>query len=254
MIQEPAKIFKYIDFKTAEIIVTNKTIKFSRPSSFNDPFDCDIDLVYFEFGDNICQQVKDDIDKLRNTLPNNSWVAQKLADKSFLENTYKKIQLQKIEGCSISCFSLYNDTVLMWSHYGDKHQGICLGFDNLTTPRFTSLSEDRDISGGNVIYEAHERINYLCEEDRQYAISKIFLSKSISWKYEAEYRLLLSNNKPEFQSFNPDFLKEVYFGCRTTENQINSFMELCVVNGFRKLKYFKCQKNGLEIKPKPIEI
>jgi hypothetical protein len=27
------------------------------------------------------------------------------------------------------CFSRTSSNILMWSHYGDNHKGICLGFD-----------------------------------------------------------------------------------------------------------------------------
>lgn len=39
----------------------------------------------------------------------------------------KKTQINKNEG--LICFSETWSDLLMWGHYGDKHQGVCLGFD-----------------------------------------------------------------------------------------------------------------------------
>jgi hypothetical protein len=42
-----------------------------------------------------------------------------------LEETEKEV----VEKYSVLCYSRSWNNVLMWSHYGDRHKGICLGFD-----------------------------------------------------------------------------------------------------------------------------
>jgi hypothetical protein len=36
---------------------------------------------------------------------------------------------QTVEEYGVLCFSLSWNDILMWSHYGERHRGICLGFD-----------------------------------------------------------------------------------------------------------------------------
>lgn len=56
------------------------------------------------------------------------------------ENSFEELKekftneiIQKVKDARnsalISCFSQRYDSILMWSHYGDKHKGICIEFD-----------------------------------------------------------------------------------------------------------------------------
>ncbi|MDB5205502.1 MAG: hypothetical protein JWR72_577, partial [Flavisolibacter sp.] len=173
-------------------------------------------------------------------------------DPLFWQKVYRGGQIEKIKSCRICCFSLRHDIVLMWSHYADKHNGVCLEFDNSLENRFVNLTKN-DISEGEVGYEAHERINYI-SEDRHYAIYKLFLSKSESWSHEKEYRMMLINNKPEIQKFNSRFLASIYFGVKVTENQIRSFTTGFNLSDFRHLKFYKGLKDNLAINFSPIDM
>jgi hypothetical protein len=134
----------------------------------------------------------------------------------------------------------------MWSHYADKHNGVCLEFDNSLDQRFINLTNE-DIAEGHVGYEPYRKINYV-SEDKLYAIYKLFLSKSESWSHEQEYRMISINNKSEIQKFNPAFLSAIYFGVKVTNNQINSLIAECKSYAFEHLKHYKGFKENLSIK------
>jgi Protein of unknown function (DUF2971) len=246
-IETPQTIFKYTSFDMAKVIVSTSAIKFSRPTEFNDPFDCDIDLLDFNFTSDLNEKVKAEIVQLKETFKDKPGFAELSSKNSLWERGYRETQIGKINSCRISCFSLLNDSILMWSHYADKHYGICLEFDNIASPRFVNLSDSKDISEGIVDYSEYERINYL-SSDRMYAIKKLFISKSTSWSHEQEYRMILLGNKPEIQKFNRQFLKAIFFGLRVGENEINEMVILCKLHGFTDLSFYKCQKNNLSIK------
>lgn len=239
-------LYKYTAFDISKIILANQTLKFSAPSDFNDPFDCDIDLVDFDFDLPITPRVAHEIELLKSQFKDSKQFKEKASDKTFWKEVYKGGQIEKIKSSRICCFSLQNDIILMWSHYADKHNGICLEFDNSLEQRFVNLT-NKDISEGYVGYEAHERINYV-SEDIRYGIYKLFLNKSESWSHEKEYRMISINNKPEIQQFYPHFLSAIYFGVRVTENQINSFIAEFNTNDFRHLKFYKGIKDKLSIK------
>ena len=45
------------------------------------------------------------------------------------EKMIREFAFEKIEDYGIACFTTKNDNTLLWSHYADEHQGICLEFD-----------------------------------------------------------------------------------------------------------------------------
>ena len=53
---QPSKIYKYVSLEVAKIILKDKTLKFSKPSTFNDPYDCDVNLVDFDFSGSLQAQ------------------------------------------------------------------------------------------------------------------------------------------------------------------------------------------------------
>lgn len=116
------------------------------------------------------------------------------------------------EEIGIICLSKKWNHVLMWSHYGEKHKGICLGFDvhceyspiNYTNKRLTSISLGASNEQEITISQLRDSLFY----------------KFSAWKYEKEYRLICrkyqisSENGLFFQPFGSDLdLKEVIVGC-----------------------------------------
>lgn len=238
-ISKPKSIFKYVDFDTLKLIISDKTLKFSNPADFNDPFDCDVELIDFVFNEKVSSITKQEINYIERYLG-------KALDNSFKENMYKAAQVEKVRCSRVSCFSLKNDIVLMWSHYADKHNGVCLEFDNTIERPFKNLISD-DISEGEVLYKSDERINYI-SEDRFVAIHKLFFNKSESWSHEKEYRMILTNNKAELQEFYPDFLKAIYFGIKVTDKQIGTFLKEFNDKELSHVRLFNAVKDNLSIK------
>jgi hypothetical protein len=240
--QKPERIYKYVSMEVAKVVLANKTLKFSKPSTFNDPYDCDVDLVDFNFNGNIHPRVLEEIDALKKTFGNYL----ESRPQAFWEMLYKEAQLEKINGMRISCFSLVNDNVLMWSHYA-KHDGVCLEFNNIVKKKFVNLIDEIDISEGVVGYNQKERINYLAE-DRAFAIYQLYFCKSQSWEYEKEFRMILLNNKNEIQQFHEEFLIGVYFGINTTKAEIDSIVNLCDQVNLKHLQFYTARKEGLSLK------
>lgn len=94
---KPGKIYKYVSLDVAKIILRDGTLKFSKPSTFNDPFDCDVNLLDFNFADTINPRVVEEIKALKNIFKD------KLDSKSkeFWEKPYKGAQLEKINSSRI---------------------------------------------------------------------------------------------------------------------------------------------------------
>lgn len=95
------------------------------------------------------------------------------------------------------CMSQNWQHPLLWSHYADKHRGLCLGFD--VADRLVSKIEYRD---------TRPKLSDLqCEGLHQLEfehLQRILLLKFSGWSYESEYRLFLKLE-------DKDPVSEIYF-------------------------------------------
>lgn len=99
------------------------------------------------------------------------------------------------------------DCPLMWSHYGDQHNGICIGY-----------SIPADASVHRVRYDAEPLVKASLveamldgEAGAQGQVDEaVLLRKAPAWKYENEWRLIGNRGAQD----NPLELSEVVFGLR----------------------------------------
>jgi hypothetical protein len=112
------------------------------------------------------------------------------------------------------CFSQNWTSPVLWSHYADKHRGICLGFDI----KENLLKEVRYIEKRAMVTVGNERSALQVLED----LEKFVLStKYDHWRYEEEFRYFVSlrdtdedrERKLHFRSFGDVLtLTEVILG------------------------------------------
>lgn len=102
------------------------------------------------------------------------------------------------------------DPILMWSHYADKHRGICLQFD-------TSVSEATSVLRGAMPVRYRKRIPVLryfrlstkLDVDMAYDTAA---RKSEVWKYENEWRIIKVDAPRTKVAFPPRALSGVILG------------------------------------------
>jgi hypothetical protein len=239
-------IFKYCSYKKAEQIILCQKLKFNNPSFFNDPFDCDINLLEFNFED-CSQEVSADLEKIKQKISNiyGSDVSEQIDSipKTVIERIYRDSQINKINKSSICCFStIYNNTT-MWSHYADEHKGICLVFDPTIEDPFLDINSDR-FTKGTVDYDNYIPFNYL--KSKLEGIKRLFLTKSNDWKCENEFRYIIRKDS-DFFSFKKAFLKGIIFGLSVKEEDINRFINICDNKGYTGLLFGKFTKEKLQL-------
>lgn len=238
------KIYKYCSYDHGELIVSGQVLKFSNPSSFNDPFDCDINLLEFNF-DDCSQEILDDLEKIKRDISKTCETDMSKAidciPKAKLEEIYKNSQLNKIQKSSICCFSTIFNGTTMWSHYSDNHKGICLIFEPSVKDPFKDFNSDR-FTEGTVDYDNYTPVNYL--KSKFEGIKKLFLTKSNDWKHENEFRYIIFEDYGFF-SFKKEFLKGVIFGLRVKEEDIYRFINICDKKGYADLEFGRFTKEKL---------
>ena len=133
----------------------------------------------------------------------------------------------------LKCFSLKNNSILMWSHYADANKGICIGYD------FNHA--DTQIQA-HLFPVQYSNTRFSCRNIENVKEHPYFyLRKSKDWKYEEECRLIyrhrnIPNSK---QLLQLDCIAEVQFGFRM-DPEVKEIIRLIVEK--------KNQEEGKQIK------
>lgn len=245
----PSKFYRYRPFNNQTLeSLCKDSLYFARPETFNDPFDCnprfECDVDIFKLRELLSKLIKKRVsNEIKASLKKAQLDLSK--DNSFVE--YKSIEqahnkINHIEYMAsdpdydrppgnleqillvyaieqelhnhyengICCFSESCLNPLLWSHYGDQHKGICIGYSTDRVPK-PELKEV--IYGGSRVirastaYEAFVKENLNAKEKLN---QDFLLRKSKEWRYEKEWRLIASHGLQNSRMK----LTEVIFGIR----------------------------------------
>lgn len=109
--------------------------------------------------------------------------------------------------------SSVNNDLLLWSHYGTSHRGVCF---ELETEIDNTLKTACEIK--------YEEKMPLWDQNNP---DKALLTKAVAWKYESEYRVLVPNKVDTKISLNAKAIKAIYFGVNITYSDIQKIYPLC---------------------------
>jgi hypothetical protein len=211
-----------------DIILQNKLF-FSTPAAFNDPFDCAPALSMKATDAEFTEYLKGFFRrKYPHLSPKERWqsIAAIVRDPSRNHRSMTVSELLKkgFEDISnwIGVLSLSEvaDDILMWSHYADSHQGVCLRFSS-ETGWFREAQE--------VLYEDERPVvNLIRDTPREYQ-EKAVLYKSVHWSYEKEWRVI-DHSIPGHgvHNYDPAALDGIIIGTKTAENHISILKEWAV--------------------------
>ena len=150
------------------------------------------------------------------------------ADPPIKLNSYFEPLHEIMKDIRIACFTTKNNNFLMWSHYADKHKGICIEYD---IEAFLKREDTYPILFQKVRYK--ENLSFRDEGRLQVSdpytetqtiwdtnILGLFTVKPEEWKYEDEYRLIgYFTDKPSLFSFDNNNthtssipIKSIYMG------------------------------------------
>lgn len=188
--------------------ILNNTLYFSNPNMLNDPLDCYTDVVL----KNEKPFSKAASDFIINFQPNIPYYLN-LHTKNVLFYQSLKIQSEFIrdffvfhtnENFGVCSFSKTISEELLWCHYADGCQGICLIFDKeiLIKSLLKNLAPYYKLLKDFVIYDTSCRQLKIEVFEKPLGFEEtqehLFTKKS-NWKYEQEYRLVIKRGKiPKF--------------------------------------------------------
>ena len=194
----------------------NSELWFAAPTSFNDPFDCQINDKTNWTDENIrdyvirtAQATGQKIDPYDVIRKNQQFPG---SFNKFFTDNFKKVLSKQ----GVSCFLPNPNNLLLWAHYSSSHTGVCLKFD---------ITKDEDLFAMTFAIKYskdYPQFDYLIDRDQ--IVDKAMRTKSIHWQYEDEIRVF----KPKFgiYPFAKESLKEIIFGCKADPSEIRAIRQI----------------------------
>jgi hypothetical protein len=233
------KLYHYQTFCPAYLADTlvSQRVHVSNPQDLNDPWDCYPCFDTARVADPAYRASC--ITKLQQyPLPHLtaakrlSYEAMMQADSDLfakmLHTTFREsVRNMVVARWRIYCLTPHSDRSLMWSHYSNHHQGICLEFDT-----------SQAVIGGafQVGYrDALPALDIPAISDE--AAFQVLVTKSLDWSYENEYRILARDGEgddvpnllpittKDFLPLPPGALTGIIAGCRADLNDIKVVVE-----------------------------
>jgi len=174
----------------------------SKPSSFNDPFDCRPTINYDDDPFNInhhsdipaLKAVYEKYDASKSLLIDDEIQAAIMAwcnEESSNELVSQLIQ-NKIQNFGVKCFFRSGfDNPVMWAHYAENHKGFCVEYE-YDWKRSLKVGNDYKFLLSPVTYtsgiSAVDLMQVLINPDL--AIKQLLTCKASEWSYEQETRLI----------------------------------------------------------------
>ena len=253
--------------ETALRVISSRSMRWSSPLKFNDPFDHQIGFSYDFNGEQFGQKLLEEMEQIvfggktefkqptllsnlamklgsiKDRLPKEKIInaftttTNKMADN--LDDHLRKINNSIIEVLTHSrvlCVSECHDNVVMWSHYGDKHQGVVLQLQCIDEIDNTLLAA-RKVEYSLELPRFPPLESYLQhltgEEPMDFAqLSwELAFTKHKDWSYEKEWRVhipLLDEPPGDGYSIyieNPRVFGAVYLGCLISDDNADKVIE-----------------------------
>lgn len=205
---EITSLFKYRPFNQYSLqSIIDKAVWFSKPSDFNDPFDCGFLVDENKLRENvnyaleeICSATGTDISKLDKE----AFSIRETDIKAFLE--FQKSVYDLFQNSGVFSLSQVNNDILMWGHYADSHRGFCIEYER---------HPNNPLGKKAAPVEYEDNVPSLAIKDVTSdgsGINKLWLTKSTHWSYEKEWRVIEPHGDKSFQF--PCDIKSVIFGIK----------------------------------------
>lgn len=267
-----------------------KEIWAAEPSTLNDPFECNISIHSEAYLKEQHDKIKSnqlqgfimhahqcrDAGKLFYNLQGRQihGLLKKIEKSRTLDQKYKVAQkfLRSIDAMdftrpeeqtnslyqlleNVGVFSLSEDPLhtLMWSHYGDSHRGIALGFDAVEGSDLDNAEYFQPVQYSDAPLNFDFEKGYInsvgfCIDEfgrpssksqikiQSPQVQKALFTKTKDWQYEKEWRYV----REKFGSYPlPGNLVQVIFGLNCPYEVIDKYHCLCSENFEHEIKFYK---------------
>jgi hypothetical protein len=195
-------------------LIVRSRFRLNAPSTFNDPYEFNVDISLQSTEE---QRLRRFTQLVAERAPAESkerqaeMVADLMArpDSEHIKRCQESLERIKHQS-GVLCFAGDPRSLLMWSHYAENHEGVCLQFERI---------RDFPVLGHAVHVDYQERFpkaNWIV--DFMKGVGEMLLTKHDGWRYEEECRITSIDNANRYLQVRPDALRAIIFGCRTSES------------------------------------
>lgn len=203
----PAKLYKY--YRSVEYLKSSLSegyIHLENPATYNDVFDSSIsahekELEYLGLNKEILNLIIGDApEQFKSSIAETDFAGIKnvkgvflllnsvigVAESKSLQETFLQKYCTNMQAINnkIACFSERNDSILMWSHYGDSLRGGCLCFDT-----------SKDVA----LFGKAQKVQYT--DLRSYQSNfNLYFTKASDWSYEQEWRIVVEQDSDKIHT------------------------------------------------------
>lgn len=193
---------------------------FSAATAFNDPFDCvpvlSIHAEAEELRSHLSLLLANDPDRDGKLALFFEAIAARpeLWDQR-RDEMIRSIVSRLTQDVGVFSMSAVADHILLWSHYGDCHRGVCVRFVTSIWQTFRAVQR--------VVYAEERPVLNLVRDVGDAMLTKAILTKSHHWAYEQEWRIVIPNRGtpgtgPGVHLFPAEWIDAVILGARISED------------------------------------
>jgi hypothetical protein len=235
-------LYKYVSFKTAKLILSQCSLKFSAPSVFDDPLELCMERIRFSDSKEYMEE------KLRMAYKKKYPAGPEFSEQFTLEEMKKgyahALRIQR-DTSLIFCTCISKINKSMWRKYADKSRCVCLGF------YIPTIFKKLNTTVLHVNYVDELPVLDFFNEDAQiraFEMLKWYSTKLRKWDFEEEVRcftpdLFEEKDFPKENAvlipFEPVMLREIIFGAKVSPRQIKEIKNLVVKKGYVNVVYEK---------------
>jgi len=238
----PSHLYKYQRVSQYSLqSLADRTVWLSSPASFNDPFDCAINLDRNKLKESVAHAV--DVLAENGVVEHSfhvSGAADKLAYMQLREGL--RATMQKI---GVLCLSETPNEILMWSHYADYHKGFCIEYrvdessvlKRVAKPvRYTEIYPSLSLK--NLPGDTEENFIDVC-----------VYTKAKQWSYEREWRVIMPGGEKLYRAPAP--ISAIIFGARMPDAHKQGIYEILIPTPDIEFKEAFLREDffGLDVRP-----
>ncbi|RWU17261.1 DUF2971 domain-containing protein [Pseudomonas alkylphenolica] len=201
----PSHLYKYQRVTPYSLqSLVDETVWLSSPASFNDPFDCAINLDRKKLKESVAHAV--DI-IAQNAVVEDSLKVPIAADEIAYTQLRDGLRTQ-MQQIGVLCLSETPNEILMWSHYAEYHKGFCIEYRVDETSPLRSMAKPVRYTD---VYPSLSLKN-LPGDAKENFIDVCVYTKAKQWSYEREWRAIMHIGEKLYRAPAP--ISAIIFGAR----------------------------------------
>lgn len=261
--QCPSILYKYMPAGFGDGVILpyfdNGYIRFTQPGALNDPFEMEGAYSETDLETGLFNMQKMHVGaavKNKNSHCQTSQLVRaynklkedaRTSPDGLNADIWSRIKARNNETYGILSLSECWNNSAMWSHYSNRHTGVCLGFDtNTQTLQGKLCNGMRSVQ--KVIYST-ERVPLNLIALNKEDVNTVFYRKSIDWQYEKEWRCIallrllesgcfrtgpkVAEHKLVLVYLDPLSVREIHIGALSSKEVENKAREFAIAKNLR---------------------